>query len=137
MSIFSRLNPFSRGPKSRPISERLGDYEPPTHAQPWEPSERPPELPWEQDENGSGAEVSATARLSSEHSLGRPVAEDPGHAGAPADPGCEIRARTDLNEDTPDTDWRDERPGPAQPVYLDDFRSDDERPTDWVASRFG
>lgn len=136
MSIFSRLNPFSRGPKSRPIAERLGDYEPPEHAQPWEPSERPPELPWEQDENGSGAAASSVVRPSSDHGLGRPVAEDPGHAGAPADPGFEIRARTDLNEDTPD-DAPDVEAAGTKPVYLDDFRSDDERPTDWVASRFG
>lgn len=137
MSIFSRLNPFSRGPKSRSISERLGDYEPPTHAQPWEPSERPPELPWERDENGSGAEIAPIERTSRMHSLGRPVAQDPGHTGAPADPGFEIRARTDLDENTLDSDRPGGRTRPAQPVYLDDFRSDDERPTDWVASRFG
>jgi hypothetical protein len=132
MSIFSRLNPFSRGRKSRPISERLGGYEPPEYAKPWEPSERPPELPWEQDENGSGVEASQR-----EHPLGRPVAEDPAHARAPADAGFEIRARTEPAQESTPPAIEEPQGTTSQPVYLDDFRSEDELPPGWTSSRFG
>jgi hypothetical protein len=120
MSIFSRLNPFSRGPKSRPISERIGGYEPPAHAK-----------PWEQDENGAG-EI-----IASDHRLGRPVAEDPAHAGAPAGDGFEIRPRTEEPQEVTSAPLEEPEGSVAQPVYLDDFRSDDELPPGWRESRFG